>query len=110
MNLDQLVDSIEEIEFRNDLKKWVNIWKCDGSDIHQLVYLIGKWHGNVWMTDQTKQEKFWADFQTFKASSIECTGGLSMNERLYLFGLFEFWDAASPEDKQRIGGKLNASI
>lgn len=108
MNIDELVSSIEETELRENLGHWVCEWKKDESDINKLYELVAKWHGNVWFKDQAKQNEFWSNLQSFKESAVNGIGGMTVNERLYWFGLFKEWDSSNESNQQRIRSKLHA--
>jgi hypothetical protein len=109
MNLDELVNSVPEVKLREQISHGVNEWKKDDSAIEKLVYLIEKWHGNVWFEDTDASNEFYARFQEFKRTAIERVGGLTLNERLYWFGLFEQWDNANEMKKAQIRTKLHAN-
>ena len=83
-------------------------WKKDNSDVEALGNLIGKWHGNVWFESQEDQNKFYKDFSKFKSEAIKGIGGMTVNERLYWFSLFEEWDSSNEKGHLRIRGKLHA--
>ncbi|WP_394390611.1 hypothetical protein [Shewanella woodyi] len=89
MNLDELANSVSESELRERLLHWIGEWKQDDQDIEELAYLIGKWHGNVWLKETDASNKFHSDFQAFKSAAIDNIGGLTLNERLYWFGLLK---------------------
>ncbi len=109
MNLDELVNSVPEPELRESLSRWVGEWKQDDKDIEELAYLIGKWHGNVWFQDTEASNKFHSNFQNFKSVAINDIGGLTLNERLHWFGLFESWDKGNEATQQRLRSKLHAN-
>ena len=108
MNIDDLINSIDEIELRDNLNHWVCMWKSDESDIDNLYELVAKWHGNVWFKEKSKQNEFWDDLQSLKKVAINGLGGMTLNERLYLFGLSEEWEASSEVGQRRIRNKLHA--
>lgn len=109
MNLDELVDSVQEVELREQLFHWVSEWKSDDKDIEKLAYMVGKWHGNVWFKDTDESNGFHERFQEFKKAAIEGIGGFTLNERLYWFGLIEQWDSSNEESQFRIRAKLHAN-
>ena len=109
MNLDSLVNSIAEIELREQLSHWVNEWKKDDKDVEFLSYMLGKWHGNVWFKDREDSDAFYKHLQDFRKDAIAGIGGLTLNERLYWFGLFEAWDVSDNANQALIRKKLHAN-
>ncbi|QFS87414.1 MULTISPECIES: hypothetical protein [unclassified Marinobacter] len=109
MNLDELVTSIPEADLKAELSQWVDEWKKDSSDVNRLYELIAKWHGNTWFVDQAAQDGFWANLQSFKQQAIDGLGGMTVNERLYWFGLFDDWDSLGEAGKERLRAKLHAN-
>ncbi len=110
MNLDELVDSIPECEPKAQLSHWIEKWKSDDSDVETLSALIEKWHGNVWFGDRQAQNDFYERFQRFREEAIQSIVGMSINERLYRFGLMEHWDRSDNESRGRIRTKLRADV
>jgi len=110
MNLDELAKSISETKLKENLLRWVNEWKNDEEDIDQLACMISKWQGKVWFEDSIESIQFHTQFQEFKAIAIDRIDGLTVNERLYLFGLFEQWDRSNEEERLRIRCKIKANI
>ncbi|PCJ30312.1 MAG: hypothetical protein COA99_18255 [Moraxellaceae bacterium] len=111
MNLDELVQSIadEEPESFVSLRKWINSWKDSGESIDDLNILVSKWHGNVWFKSKSISDEFNEQWTKFKTIAIDGIGGLTLNERLYWFGMFDSWDNADEHDKLRIRIKLKAN-
>ncbi|PKH55813.1 hypothetical protein CXF83_10765 [Shewanella sp. Choline-02u-19] len=109
MNLDELVASVTEVELREDLLHWVSEWKNDESDIENLTFMMSKWHGNVWFKDTIESNGFHTRFEVFKKNAVDGIGSLTLNERLYWFGLFEQWDDSNEESQSRIRTKLRAN-
>lgn len=110
MNLDELVNSIpnNESKHKASLAIWINDWKKNSQDVDNLAYLIGKWHGNVWFEDTNISNQFYKDFCEFREKAIYKIDGLTMNERLYFFSLFDLWDLNNTEIQNTIRLKLKA--
>ncbi len=111
MNIDDLVNSIpdEDSELRDNLRKWVEEWKQSEDSIEDLDQMVGKWHGNVWFKSEEELNKFHENWQNFKVNAIDSLGGLTVNERLYWFGLFDLWDQSDENGKKQIRRKLKAN-
>ncbi|MBB5213105.1 hypothetical protein [Microbulbifer hydrolyticus] len=109
MNLDELVNSIPESDLRENLSHCVGEWKQDDKDIEVLTDLIRKWHGNVWFQEADASNKFHSEFQKFKSVAIDNIGGLTLNERLYWFGLFDAWGSGNETTQNRLRSKLRAN-
>jgi hypothetical protein len=110
MNLDELVESIEnsDVGLRKQLEIIVSNWKTDNSSIEDLIYLIGKWHGNVWFSGDESSNLFYENWCEFKNIAVSSIKGMTFNERLYWFGLFEIWDKSNDAFKKTIRLKLKA--
>lgn len=112
MNVDDLVQSIpnSESDLRNRLDHWIDDWKSNEESIEKLSYLVEKWYGDVWFKETDVSNKFYQNWIQFKAEAIEGINGMTMNERLYAFGLFSLWDSADEKTKSVIRAKLKANV
>ncbi len=108
MNIDELINSISENDKKIQLLRWVDEWKENYSDVEDLANLISKWLGNVWFNDQEAHNDFYNAFSNFRENVINNIGGMTVNERLYYFGLIAQWDKADNESRKRIRVKINA--
>ncbi len=110
MNLDELVESIQnsDVELKKQLKSLIEKWKIDSSSLEDLSFMIEKWHGNVWFSSDKNSNQFYESWNEFKDKAINSIGGMTMNERLYWFGLFEIWDNSNSDLKKTIYIKLKA--
>lgn len=108
MNLDELVESIpnSESELRTRLKNWISDWKKSDSTLTELTYLMEKWNGNIWFKEEQTQNLFYQNWSSFKTRAIDSIDGMTINERLYWFGLFNIWDNSNAEFKKIIRTKL----
>lgn len=111
MTLDDLVNSIPESEgnLRKDLAHWVDDWKKSGDSLEQLCSLIEKWHAGVWFSDANASNAFYRNWTQLKAEEIECIGGMTMNERLFVFGLLDLWDNSNAEGRNVLRVKVKAN-
>lgn len=110
MTIDDLPSLIpaERADLQSDLSHWIAEWKRSVDDIERLRYLVDKWLGNVWLQDEKGFLALMQAWQSFKTQSFDGIGGFTVNERLYVFGLLEIWDASGPEGRQTIMAKVLA--
>ena len=110
MTLDDLYLAIpdHELELKNSLKKCILDWKVRSEDLDILAILVERWHGNVWFKSEQDSNDFYRNWISFKEEYIDRVGGMTMNERLYVFGLFPVWDHADENGKTEIYKKLKA--
>ena len=110
MNLNELVESIQipDVLLKKQLESLINNWKADSSSIDELSNMIEKWHGNVWFSSDKSSNLFYKNWREFKIKAIDSINGMTLNERLYWFGLFEIWDKSDDDLQKRIRMKLKA--
>ena len=110
MNLDELVSSIPDAERENrvQLAHVVDAWKNDESTVDDLEGRIEKWIGHIWFSSNAVHEQFYQAWNEFKKRGIHGIGGMTMNERLYWFGLIDSWDSLDADAKTIIYTKLKA--
>jgi hypothetical protein len=112
MNLDELIQSIGRVSGEKALKelaRQIEAWKKDDRDVTELETTVERFFGDIWLfveEDHSKAHEFWA---AFRDDAIRRIGGMTMNERLYLFGLSErFYGSKSDEEQQIVYSKLLA--
>jgi intergrase/recombinase len=110
MNIDALINSISEKTLKDSISRWVDKWKKDEQSIHELYDLLNQWHGNARFQNHDEQNTFYRNLNKFKHDAIDGIGGMSLNERLYMFGLLEQWDSSNDAERLVIRTKLHAPI
>lgn len=112
MNLDELAEEINKIspeKVVHDLSRYLIEWKNSAETAEELKEGIERYLGNVWIESKEDHKKIYRMWSSFRDEVIASIGGMTMNERLYWFGLFERFEAcSSQEDKMRIYRKLHA--
>lgn len=112
MNIDELVENIRKVstgKVVHDLTDIIQQWKSDENNVIDLKESIERYLGNTWIDKQSDFDNIYGSWSDFKDAAIEGIGGMTMNERLYWFGLFDSFDNASNEsERQRIYTKLMA--
>jgi len=83
-------------------------WKADNTNVIELANSIERFFGNSWIASEEVHSHLYGLWSAFKADAIECIGGMTMNERLYWFGLFERFEKGSSAEQKVIYAKLCA--
>ena len=113
MTLDELVQAFRAVsteQVTQGLARLLLDWKANDSTADKLRDRVERLLGNTWTEreeDHSEIDGLWPEFRDHAIAGIE---GMTMNERLYCFGLLERFDAARDDDeKLAIYRKLHAS-
>jgi hypothetical protein len=105
MTIDDLASAIARLSPEAAVQGLAHLlidWKHDASTVEQLSTRVDRYIGNTWIADDAihaQVHKMWSEFCV---AYIQVIGGMTMNERLFSFGLFTEFDNANTEE-QRIG-------
>ena len=82
-------------------------WKCGAANVNDLRLQVDRYVGNSWIADDSTHAVVLGLWSEFCTTAIEGIGGMTMNERLFHFGLFEEFDNAdTSQAKEGIYAKL----
>jgi len=114
MNLDALEAEIRAIS-RDPLVQGAAdllvAWKESNATAGDLSNSLERYFGGVWINSAQDHERAYSIWSIFRREAIESIGGMTMNERLYWFGLFQRWDSLRSEaDRQALYRKLHAAV
>ena len=103
MNIDELTKNIRKVSSEKnvqELAEFIQKWKTDEQNAFGLKESVERYLGNAWIVKKTDFEKVYGMWSEFRDSAINGIGGMTMNERLYWFGLFELFENARNETEQ----------
>ena len=103
MNLDELTKNIRKVSKEEIVKKLadnIQEWKKDERNAVELRDNVERFIGNTWIEKQTDFDKIYGMWTEFRNSAIDEIGGMTMNERLYWFGLFDLFENAKDNVEQ----------
>jgi hypothetical protein len=113
MNYDEYIDEVQKYSSDDAVSRFVahlNNWKSNESNVIDLADSIEKFFGNSWITSEDTHSHLYQIWSSFKDAKVSGIGGMTMNERLYMFGLFERFDTCKTDtEKQVIYAKLYAN-
>ncbi len=109
MNYDEYIE--EAKKYKNDevvarLVSHLVKWKSDNMNAVELADSIERFFGNSWIASEETHSHLYKLWSAFKTQAISGIGGMTMNERLYWFGLFERFESASETEQKVIYAKL----
>ena len=103
MNLDELIKNIRKVSKEDVVQKLADHlqeWKSDERNALKLKDNVERYLGNTWIEKRTDFDKIFGMWTEFKNSAIDGIGGMTMNERLYWFGLFELFENVKNDNEQ----------
>ena len=103
MNLDELIKNIRNVSKEDVVQKladYLQDWKTGEKNVIDLSAGVERFLGNVWIEKDEDFEKINEMWSNFKDTAIGGIGGMTMNERLYWFGLFNHFDHASNDSER----------
>ncbi len=110
MTLDQLISNIKKISSEKEavgLANYIQDWKTNEMNTVELRSSVEKYLGNSWLEDNFTYLHIYSVWSEFRDFAIDGIGGMTMNERLYHFGLLEDYEKAiNEEGKERFYTKL----
>ena len=95
MDIDELAKTIRSVSPESVVQKLADIlidWKSNPSTARELEERIERYIGNTWIKKDGDHETIYSYWSTFRDNAIHGIGGMTMNERLYWFGLFDEFD------------------
>tara|TARA_B110000114_G_C14733651_1_gene254291 strand:- start:164 stop:508 length:345 start_codon:yes stop_codon:yes gene_type:complete len=112
MNLDELTKNIRKVSKEEIVQKLadnIQEWKTDERNAVELRENVERFLGNTWIEKRTDFNKVYGMWTEFRNSAIDGISGMTMNERLYWFGLFDLFDNAKNDaEQEKFYGKLMA--
>jgi len=113
MNLDELANAIKEASPEPDAQRIADFliaWKATPDTVEDLRSQTERYIGHVWLSTDSIHTYIYGLWTAFVSAEIEHIHGMTMNERLYAFGLFpQFEKATTPDQRLVIYEKLLAS-
>ncbi|WP_431161568.1 hypothetical protein [Flagellimonas beolgyonensis] len=113
MNLDELIIYLKEISTNEEVQGLASImrqWKANESDVLELRDLVERYLENIWIDDINLFNKIYERWSIFRDNAVDGIRGMTMNERLYWFGLMELFDNTKSDSvRNNIYKKLLAS-
>jgi hypothetical protein len=112
MIFDELTEGIQKISNEKvvqDIVQYLKNWKDDDRNVDRLHYDFEKYLGNIRIETVTDFNKIYEMWKSFRDCAILNFAGMTMNERLYVFGLLDKFDTCKNIKEQNdIYEKLSA--
>ncbi len=113
MNIDELANEIRSVSNEKTVLKIIDSllqWKQNDDTVEDLYYVVERNFGYSWIEKDEDHNSIYNLWSTFKDEAISGIQGMTMNERLYMFCLFDEFDKCkNKQEKLRIYTKLMGS-
>jgi hypothetical protein len=83
-------------------------WGGDMSTVTDLLKDLNRILGHVWFSDPAIHQRVFEAIEAF-GKTVAALGGMTVNERLFSFGLLDLWDASSDELRRMLRLKVEAA-
>ena len=114
MNLDELTQEIRTVSSDpavQGLADQLAAWKSRSATADDLAIASERYIGNVWIGSNQDHDRAYALWSDFRQNAIAPIRGMTINKRLYWFGLLEQFDSLeSDADRQALYRKLHAGV
>ena len=114
MTIDELSQNIRSVSIEKEVQRLADLlyeWKRNDQTVKELSVTIERYVGHSWFADKDHHNRIYELWFKFRDNAISGIDGMTMNERLYCFGLFDEFDACQNEEsKLRIYKKLMAKL
>ena len=105
MNIDELAESIRGVSDEPLMEKlagYIEEWKQNDKSAEELREMVERFFGNAWIPSDEDHSKAYQLWEAFRNEAIQGIGGMTVNERLYWFGLFERFDSCNSEKEKLV--------
>ena len=112
MNLDNLIAEVRSVSADvavQGIADQLAAWKNTADTADQLAATIERCIGHTWIASDQQHAQVYALWSAFRRDRIEAIHGMTMNERLYSFGLLDrFYAVQAAGDRKVLYAKLLA--
>lgn len=106
--LEDIVRATSPEPAAQQLASLLRSWKDDDTTVEALREQVERFIGNAWIEREEHHNAICAAWSAFVGSTIASVKGMTMNERLYLFGLERRFEEAPDEQKSMLYAKVLA--
>ncbi len=103
MNIDELTKNIRKVSSEKNVQEladFIQKWKYDEKNAVELRENVERYLGNAWIEKKADFDIVYGMWSDFRDSAINGIEGMTMNERLYWFGLFELFENVKNDNEQ----------
>lgn len=102
------VQKPEDARLRDLFVMRLQAWETDSSTAHQLLDDLRGLLGSARFSDAGAHQRVFDAIEAF-GTNVHYLSGMTMNERLFVFGFLDGWDDSSKATRKAIRSKLEAS-
>lgn len=105
MTLGELTHALQTASSDRVVKGLIELleqWKSSAETADDLHHSVERYIGNSWTASDAEHKTVYSLWSAFRTLCIAGRGGMSINERLYCFDLFDDWDCAKTEEGRAV--------
>ncbi|EYC50880.1 hypothetical protein AZ34_07200 [Hylemonella gracilis str. Niagara R] len=105
MTLGELIPALREISPDPTVRRLIELlegWRTDGRTADELHQSVERYIGNSWIASDEEHKTVYRLWTAFRDECISGLLGMTINERLFCFDLFDAWDNAGTEEGRAV--------
>lgn len=105
MTLRELVTALQEASSDQAVRGLVEVlegWRTDPSTADELYLSVERYIGNSWIASEANHKTVYSLWSDFRNRCVAGRRGMTINERLHCFDLFDAWDSAKTEEARAL--------
>jgi len=105
MTLGELIPAIQGASSDRTVHGLVDLlqqWRSSANTADDLHRSVERYIGNSWIASDAEHKTVYSLWSAFRDQCIAGRGGMTINERLYCFDLFDAWDSAKTEEGRAV--------
>lgn len=111
VNLGELISDLRKISSDAAVRRLIELlegWRTDSRTTDELHQSVERYIGNSWIVSDQEHNTVYRLWAAFRDGCISGRMGMTINERLFCFDLFDAWDNAKTEaDRAVIRQKID---
>jgi hypothetical protein len=105
MTLGELIPALHKASSDRVVRGLIELleqWRTSANTADELYQSVERYIGNSWIASDEEHKTVYSLWSAFRDECIAGRRGMTINERLYCFDLFDAWDSAKTEEGRAV--------